>query len=156
MYGKDKILVCSFMWWNKKVIGELCISVKDLEGIVNQELTFAVDRVSIQCLDGLLQDFSICSALALEILQSCTKPSKLWWYGIQDSLQCPDIEDCEFVYWCISCPCDSAATFMTHPTFPSSSSVWDVELLIYFPSRFPTVCTRIIRLLLLFIWSLFT
>ena len=35
-------------------------------------------------MDGLVQDCSISSVLAMELLQSCTKPSIWHWYKIRD------------------------------------------------------------------------
>ena len=40
-------------------------------------------------IDGLVQDCSNSSALAMELLQSCSKPSSISWYGNTFSFTCP-------------------------------------------------------------------
>ena len=55
-------------WW-------LNVRLQYLQRVSNGDTTFLLLAISICHVDGLVQDYSISSALAMEILQSCTKPT---------------------------------------------------------------------------------
>ena len=68
-----------------------------------------------QCIDGLVQDCGIFSALAMEILQSCTKPS-VWhmdiyndWLVFMINEGCSDSKICIPCYWLIDLCSDTMA-----------------------------------------------
>ena len=53
-----------------RTVGVCLVAARELEMIDNKTI-----NVSVSHIDGLVQDCSISTALAMEIMQSCTKPS---------------------------------------------------------------------------------
>ena len=78
-------LASSGVWYNYLLMAHIKVLSRPGSGGVSQTLTFTLWSTSQEYLHGLVQDCSKSSALAMELLQSCTMPW-IWYLPVSGNL----------------------------------------------------------------------